>query len=87
MASWTDVTRLMRAEKTAEREPGKRVWRVKKKLVAWERPLRKATSTSSVTTRRPATSSVSTCRAASAMRRSMRAHTRSCIATTSASVT
>lgn len=39
MATWTDVSRLLRG---TEREPGKRVWRVKKKLVAWERPLRKS---------------------------------------------
>lgn len=39
MATWTDVTRLLR---TADREPGKRIWRVKKKLVAWERPLRRS---------------------------------------------
>ena len=40
--TWTAVARLMRAEKTAKRDPGKRIWKVKDKLVAWERPLRKS---------------------------------------------
>ena len=38
--TWPDVTRLMRAEKAAVREPGQRIWKVDAKLVAWERPLR-----------------------------------------------
>jgi hypothetical protein len=39
--TWSDVTRLLRAEPSAVREPGKRTWKVDAKLVAWERPLRK----------------------------------------------
>lgn len=39
--TWTDVARLMRAESTAKRDGKKRIWKVKDKLVAWERPLRK----------------------------------------------
>ncbi len=38
--TWSDVTRLLRAEPSAVREPGKRTWKVDDKLVAWERPLR-----------------------------------------------
>lgn len=38
--TWSDVTRLLRAEESAVREPGKRTWKVDGKLVAWERPLR-----------------------------------------------
>jgi len=40
MATWTDVTRLMKALPAVVRSTGKREWRVGKKLVAWERPLR-----------------------------------------------
>jgi hypothetical protein len=42
MATWTDVSRLMKALPAVERVPGKREWRVGKKLLAWERPLRPA---------------------------------------------
>jgi hypothetical protein len=42
VAKWTDVSRILRAEKTAKRVPRQRVWKVKDKLVAWERPLRKS---------------------------------------------
>jgi hypothetical protein len=41
MASWADVARIAGAlPETAETAP--RTWRVRKKLVVWERPLRKA---------------------------------------------
>ena len=42
MATWTDVSRLMKGLPAVERAPGKREWRVGKKLLAWERPLRPA---------------------------------------------
>ena len=41
MANWTDVTRLMKALPSVT-QPKRRQWRVKDKLVAWERPLRPA---------------------------------------------
>jgi hypothetical protein len=41
MASWADVARIVAAlPETTEATP--RNWRVRKKLIAWERPLRKA---------------------------------------------
>ena len=41
VASWDDVGRIVGAlPETAEASP--RTWRVRKKLIAWERPLRKA---------------------------------------------
>lgn len=42
MATWTDVSRLMKALPAIARSPGQRQWRIKDKLLAWERPLRKA---------------------------------------------
>jgi hypothetical protein len=42
MATWTDVSRLMKALPAVVRTPEKREWRVGKKLLAWERPLRPA---------------------------------------------
>ena len=42
MATWTDVTRLMKALPAVVRTPAKREWRVGKKSFAWERPLRRA---------------------------------------------
>ena len=42
MATWNDVTRLMKAPPAIETSPGRREWRVKGKLLAWERPLRRA---------------------------------------------
>lgn len=42
MATWTDVTRLTKALPAVVRSTGKREWRVGKKLLAWERPLRPA---------------------------------------------
>jgi hypothetical protein len=41
MASWTDVARLMKALPGVALS-GPREWRIKDKLVAWERPLRPA---------------------------------------------
>lgn len=41
MASWKDVARIV-AELPETTEPSPRNWRVRKKLIAWERPLRKA---------------------------------------------
>jgi hypothetical protein len=41
MASWKDVARIV-AELPETAEPSPRNWRVRKKLIAWERPLRKA---------------------------------------------
>jgi hypothetical protein len=41
MASWTDVSRLMKALPGVALS-GPREWRIKDKLVAWERPLRPA---------------------------------------------
>jgi hypothetical protein len=41
VASWDDVARIVgELPETAESSP--RTWRVRKKLIAWERPLRKA---------------------------------------------
>ncbi len=42
MASWDDVARIALALPEAEEQPlhGLRSWRVRKKLFAWERPLR-----------------------------------------------
>jgi hypothetical protein len=41
MATWDDVARIVGGlPETAE--PSPRTWRVRKKLIAWERPLRKA---------------------------------------------
>jgi hypothetical protein len=42
MATWTDVSRLMKGLPAIVRSPGRREWRVKDKLLAWERPLRQA---------------------------------------------
>ena len=42
MATWTDVSRLMKTLPAVVRTPEKREWRVGKKLLAWERPLRPA---------------------------------------------
>jgi hypothetical protein len=42
MATWTDVSRLMNALPAIERLPGRREWRLRNKLLAWERPLRPA---------------------------------------------
>ncbi len=41
MASWDDVGRIV-SELPETAEPSPRNWRVRKKLIAWERPLRKA---------------------------------------------
>ncbi|MHC9296300.1 MmcQ/YjbR family DNA-binding protein [Mycobacterium sp. LTG2003] len=41
MADWGDVARIA-ADLPETSEPTPRTWRVRKKLVAWERPLRKA---------------------------------------------
>ena len=41
MAKWTDVSRLMNALPGLT-QPKRREWRVKDKLLAWERPLRRA---------------------------------------------
>lgn len=41
MASWEDVARIV-AELPETAEPTPRNWRVRKKLIVWERPLRKA---------------------------------------------
>lgn len=41
MASWDDVARIV-GELPETAEPSPRNWRVRKKLIAWERPLRKA---------------------------------------------
>lgn len=42
MATWTDVSKILRGIRGVERAAGTREWRVKKKLAAWQRPLRKA---------------------------------------------
>ncbi len=43
MATWDDVRRIMMSLPEVEEPDGRgRQWRVRKKLVAWERPLRKA---------------------------------------------
>ena len=41
MATWGDVARIV-AELPETAEPTPRTWRVRKKLMVWERPLRKA---------------------------------------------
>ena len=41
MASWEDVARIV-ADLPETAEPAPRNWRVRKKLIVWERPLRKA---------------------------------------------
>jgi hypothetical protein len=41
MATWADVARLV-ADLPETAEPTPRTWRVRKKLMVWERPLRKA---------------------------------------------
>ncbi|MDX1882952.1 MmcQ/YjbR family DNA-binding protein [Mycolicibacterium sp. 120270] len=41
MASWEDVARIV-AGLPETTEPSPRNWRVRKKLIVWERPLRKA---------------------------------------------
>jgi hypothetical protein len=41
MATWDDVGRIV-GELPETAEPSPRNWRVRKKLIAWERPLRKA---------------------------------------------
>jgi hypothetical protein len=41
MASWQDVARIV-AELPETTEPTPRNWRVRKKLIVWDRPLRKA---------------------------------------------
>lgn len=41
MANWADVARLV-AELPETAEPSPRNWRVRTKLIVWERPLRKA---------------------------------------------
>jgi hypothetical protein len=41
VASWNDVARIV-ARLPETTEPTPRNWRVRKKLIAWERPLRKA---------------------------------------------
>ena len=41
MASWKDVARIV-AQLPETREPTPHNWRVRKKLIVWERPLRKA---------------------------------------------
>jgi hypothetical protein len=41
VASWDDVARIV-ASLPETAEPTPRNWRVRKKLIAWERPLRKA---------------------------------------------
>jgi hypothetical protein len=42
MATWTDVVRALRPLSSIVSPPGRREWRVKDKLLAWERPLRPA---------------------------------------------
>jgi hypothetical protein len=42
MATWTDVARVLAALPAVEPTPGRREWKVNKKLLAWERPLRAA---------------------------------------------
>lgn len=41
MATWDDVARIV-SQLPETAEPSPRNWRVRKKLIAWERPLRKA---------------------------------------------
>ncbi len=42
MATWLDVTRALAPFPEITASPGRREWRVKDKLLAWERPLRAA---------------------------------------------
>jgi hypothetical protein len=42
MATWTDVARALKPLPATVATAGKRQWRVKDKLLAWERPLRPA---------------------------------------------
>jgi hypothetical protein len=44
MASWEDVSRVALGlpEVSQDQTPGRRAWRVKDKLLAWERPLRRS---------------------------------------------
>jgi hypothetical protein len=42
MATWTDVARVMKALPAVDATPDGRSWRLQKKLIAWERPLRAA---------------------------------------------
>ena len=42
MATWADVSRLVKALPGVATPRGPREWRVKDKLLAWERPLRQA---------------------------------------------
>jgi hypothetical protein len=42
MATWTDVARVMKALPEVDATPDGRSWRLQKKLIAWERPLRAA---------------------------------------------
>lgn len=42
MATWSDVARVMKALPAIVKSPGRREWRIKNKLLAWERPLRQA---------------------------------------------
>lgn len=64
MATWDDVARIVGGlPLTAEQAPHD--WRVGRKLLAWERPLRKSDRealTRAGSDHRPATSSVSECR-------------------------
>ena len=42
MATWADIDRIMRSLAGVEAKAGRREWRIGKKLLAWERPLRRA---------------------------------------------
>jgi hypothetical protein len=42
MATWADVARILRALPGTSSPEGRREWRVNGKLLAWERPLRRA---------------------------------------------
>jgi hypothetical protein len=42
VATWTDVSKIMKRLREAERDPRVRRWRVADRLVVWERPLRKS---------------------------------------------
>jgi hypothetical protein len=45
VATWLDVSRLMKALPAVVKSPSRREWRVKDKLLAWERPLRQTDRT------------------------------------------
>jgi hypothetical protein len=45
VATWLDVSRLMKALPAVVSSPSPREWRVKDKLLAWERPLRQTDRT------------------------------------------